>query len=188
MFYDLETTGLDPENCAIHQISAIIEVDYQIVEEINLRMRPHMGADISKQALEIGGVSFSDLMRNPLQYDQITEFKRSLGKHVVKYDPKDKYHIVGFCNRNFDDKFLRNWFSRNEDNYYGSWFWSNTQDVSVIASTYLEAERSTMHNFKLGTVASELGIEVDTDELHDATYDVRLTRDIYNSIRGFDIM
>ena len=36
-----------------------------------------------------------------------------------------------------------------------------------------------MENFKLMTVARFLGIEVDESQLHDALYDVKLTKEIY---------
>lgn len=37
-------------------------------------------------------------------------------------------------------------------------------------------------NFKLATVSKALGIEVDDSKLHDAEYDILLTRQIYNLV------
>lgn len=71
-------------------------------------------------------------------------------------------------------------FLQNGDNYFGSWFWSNSVDVMVLASQYLLAERPLMPNFKLSTVAAQLGVSVSEDKLHDALYDVDLTRDAYH--------
>jgi DNA polymerase-3 subunit epsilon len=39
-----------------------------------------------------------------------------------------------------------------------------------------------MENFKLKTVAQEMGIEVDESKLHDAKYDLELTYQIYQKI------
>jgi DNA polymerase-3 subunit epsilon len=39
-----------------------------------------------------------------------------------------------------------------------------------------------MPSFKLSRVAKTLGIEVDEDRLHDADYDVYLTREIYKTV------
>lgn len=39
-----------------------------------------------------------------------------------------------------------------------------------------------MENFKLMTVARTMGIEIDENKLHDATYDIELTRDIFYKI------
>lgn len=41
-----------------------------------------------------------------------------------------------------------------------------------------------MENFKLMTVAKTMGIEIDENKLHDATYDIELTRDIFYRIIG----
>lgn len=50
---------------------------------------------------------------------------------------------------------------QNGDKYFGSWFWSNSIDVMVLATPYLAAKRTEMENFKQGTVAKALGIQVD---------------------------
>lgn len=42
--------------------------------------------------------------------------------------------------------------------------------------------RNDMENFKLMTVAKTMGIEIDENKLHDATYDIELTRDIFYKI------
>jgi DNA polymerase-3 subunit epsilon len=39
-----------------------------------------------------------------------------------------------------------------------------------------------MPDFKLKTVAKEVGLVIDESKLHDAVYDVMLTRDIYKLI------
>ena len=44
-----------------------------------------------------------------------------------------------------------------------------------------------MPSFKQHRVARELGIEVDEDRLHDASYNVELTRGIYRIVTGLDI-
>jgi len=51
-----------------------------------------------------------------------------------------------------------------------------------LASNYLRAERHTMPNFKLMTVAKHLKIEVDESRLHDALYDIHLTKMIYDKV------
>ena len=51
-FFDLETTGLDEEKCAIVQIGGIIEINGKVVEEFKISMRPHAGALIQEEALK----------------------------------------------------------------------------------------------------------------------------------------
>ena len=52
----------------------------------------------------------------------------------------------------------------------------------VLASEFLKNKRHGMKDFKLMTVAREVGIEIDEAKLHDATYDIMLTREIYKII------
>lgn len=85
-------------------------------------------------------------------------------------------------NASFDNQFLRAWFLQNGDKYFGSWFWSNCLDIMVLATPYLAEKRSQMENFKQGTVAKTLGIEVDDTKLHDAMYDINVCMAIYNIV------
>ena len=107
-----------------------------------------------------------------------------LSKYVDRYDKKDKFFLVGYNNASFDNYFLKAFFVQNGDNYFYSWFWINSIDVMVLASQYLMRRRPEMHDFKQETVARELGIEIDPSMLHDASYDIQLTKLIYEKITG----
>lgn len=184
IFYDLETTGVNPRQHGIHQIAGYIEVDGKVVEEFNLHAKPNPKAKIEPEALKIAGIDELDLEFYPTMAETFDEFKGILSKYIDKYNTKQKAHLVGFNNRFFDDVFLRAWFEQNGDKFIGSWFWNNTLDVLVLASQYLLDRRADMPSFKLKRVAKELGIEVEEDKLHDAFYDVKLTRDIYKIVTG----
>ena len=105
-----------------------------------------------------------------------------LGRHVNKFDKKDKFFLVGFNSSSFDNAFFRAFFVQNNDNYFGSWFWSSTIDVMILAGQFLMKVRHLMTDFKLKTVAGTLGINVDETRLHDAYYDIELTRNIYKIV------
>lgn len=107
-----------------------------------------------------------------------------LEKYVDRYCPDQKILLVGYNNRQFDDSVLRSLFVRNGDKFFGSYFWSNTLDVLVLAGEYLQMRRQRMKNFKLATVARELGIEVKEKDFHGALYDVKVTRAIYEIVTG----
>lgn len=62
------------------------------------------------------------------------------------------------------------------------WFYPNCMDVYVMVTPFLMGVRNDMENFKLMTVARTMGIEIDENKLHDATYDIELTRDIFYKI------
>ena len=182
IYIDVETTGTNVKRHSIHQLSGIVEINGKVVDTFNYKVRPHEKAKIEAEALKVGGVTEEQI----LQYTHRTEIHKLLTSllkgYINKYDPSDKAHIVGYNNRGFDDLFLRAFFKQCKDPYFGSWFWSDTHDVLVMASLYLQDVRASMLNFKLATVARQFGFKVDETRLHDAFYDVELTRKIYLSI------
>ena len=113
------------------------------------------------------------------EYNQLIKL---LSKYIDKYDKTDKFFLAGYNNASFDNHFLKAFFVQNGDNYFYSWFWVNSIDVMVLASQYLMAERSKMKDFKQETVAKALGIPIESVKLHDATYDIELTKAIWDII------
>jgi DNA polymerase-3 subunit epsilon len=182
VFYDLETTGLKINLHGVHQISGYIEVDDVIVERFDFRVRPNPKAKIEQDALDVGGVTEKQILQYPAMGAVYRDMLTLLGRHCNRFERKDKMWLVGFNNRSFDDQFFRAWFIQNGDDFFGSWFFSDSLDVIVLASQYLLKRRVKMVNFKLMTVAKELGIEVDETKLHDSSYDVYLTRKIYRIV------
>lgn len=182
LFFDLETTGTNPAKNGIHQISGMIEIDGVVKEEFDYHVQPNPRAIIEDAALVVGGVTREQVMSYPPMNVIYDQFVKMLSKYVDKYDTKDKFFLVGYNNAAFDNQFLRGFFLQNGDKYFGSWFWVNSIDVMVMATVALAARRAAMENFKLSTVAAAMGIEVKTDKLHNAMYDIYLTRGIYAKI------
>ena len=110
------------------------------------------------------------------------QFTQMLSKYVDKYDRNDKFFLDGYNNASFDNYFLKAFFVQNGDNYFYSWFWVNSIDVMVLATQHLLEERHKMPDFKQETVARALGIELESDKLHNASYDIYLTREIYKRL------
>lgn len=184
IFLDLETTGTEPRLHSIHQISGLVEIDEVIIEEFNYFTQPHPKARYEPAALRIAGKTEEEMKAYPPMKEVHKSFTTMLSKYVDKYDPKDKAFIVGFNNRAFDDFFIRAWFEHCGDEFFGSWFYPDTLDVMPLACEYLLTRRTDMSSFKLKRVAIELGIEVIKEELHNASYDVELTRQIYRIVTG----
>jgi DNA polymerase-3 subunit epsilon len=181
LFFDLETTGLDPVKNAIHQIAIGILIDNELFK-IGFKIKPFNGAIIEQSALDVAGVTKEQILLYPEAikvYDCIVNI---LSKHVDKYDKTDKFHLVGYNNASFDNQFLRQFFTQNNDKYFGSWFWSDSIDVMVLASDKLKSVRHEMENFKQSTVAKKLGIELDETKLHDALYDLDICYEIYKLV------
>ena len=181
-FYDLETTGINPGKNGIHQISGQIVIDGEVKEEFDFHVRPNPKAVIEEEALAVAGVSKEQILSYPTMEYVFGQVIEMLSKYVDKYDKNDKFYLVGYNNASFDNQFFRGFFLQNGDKYFGSWFWSNSIDVMVLASQYLIDKRASMPNFKQCTVAETLGIKVEEEKLHDAMYDIYLCKSIYDII------
>lgn len=181
LFCDVETTGVDPEKSAVVQISGIVDIDGVERETFDIRIQPFPNQIVSKESLKINGLTIEDLKTFNKPLEGYSLFTQILSKYVSKFDKTDKFFMVGY-NSNFDDLFLRKFFQNCGDEYYGSWIWWPTIDISPFCAEFFKEERSKFPNFKLGTVAKAFGIEVDETRLHDALYDSILTRMIYTKI------
>lgn len=186
-FYDLETTGTNHKKHSIHQISGYIEVNNEVVEEFNFKVQPNPKAQIEQEALTVCGVT-EEQIRAYTPMDKVYKtIIALLSKYIDRYNPSEKMYLVGFNNRKFDDLFFHAWFEQNGDAYFFSWFYTESLDVQVLAGQYLIDRRKNMKAFKLKSVAKELGLIIDESRLHDAIYDVELTRDIYRIVTGLEI-
>lgn len=186
LYYDTETTGLKINQHSIHQISGWIEVSGQVVEKFDIKTHPHPKAKYDSKALLTCRVTEAQLKKYQNMKKAHKQLIGILSKYVDRFNKLEKMHLVGFRNSAFDDDFLRAWFKQNGDEYFGSYFFSGSVDVSALAAQYLLNRRYHMENFKLQTVAKELGIYIDEDKLHDASYDVELTHDIYQIVAGYE--
>lgn len=182
-FYDLETTGLNYKLNAIHQISGMVVIDGKIVEKFEYKVSPYLGAKIEDVALAIANKTKEEVMAYPPIKDVYRKLFNLFTKHIDRFDRFDKFILVGYNNLSFDNEFFREFITKHcDDKYYGSYFWSNSIDVLALASHHLRDERHKMSDFKLRSVAKQLGIEVDETKLHDAQYDIELTYLIYKKI------
>lgn len=182
LFFDLETTGLDDVINGIHQLGGCIEIDGVVVEEFDFKIKPAKHLFIEDEALKVSGITRETIETYESESLVYQKFITMLSKHINKFDKQDKAFLSGWNNIHFDNRFLREFFIRQGDKFFGSWFWSNSIDVMVLASEYLKHERPDMPNFKLVTVARELLPEIDESKAHDANYDIEMTRGIYKFI------
>ena len=185
IFYDIESTGLNEYKHSIHQIAGLVDIDNEIVEKFDFKTRPHPKALIEPEALSTCKVTKEQILAYPDMKEAYKKFSLLLGRYVDKFDPKQKAWLIGFNNRSFDDRFLFPWFAQNGDTYAGSWFYFGL-DVQSLAAQYLLNRRANMPSFKLKRVALELGLEIDQDRLHDASYEVELTYKIYRIVTELD--
>lgn len=183
LFFDLETTGIKYWRNGIHQISGEVVIDGVSKESFNYFVSPHPQCEIEEEALKVCNVTREQILAYPPMNRVYTDFVRMLSKYVSKFDKKDKFFLVGYNNASFDNSFLKAFFVQNNDNFFYSWFWVNSIDVMVLATQHLMHKRPDMTDFKLETVARTLGIEIEQSKLHDASYDIYLTKEIYQRIK-----
>lgn len=186
LFFDLETTGLDPKKNGIHQLSLMLEVDGEIVKEVNVNVRPFPQDEINPDALKVSGLTPEQIVGEGYYSPQSVykSLTTLLDAYCDKFDKRDKVFLCGYNSQSFDSQFLRAFFEKNGDKYFGSYFWTVNFDVMVMAGFYLAEQRPDMPDFKLATVAKFMGIEVDETKLHDATYDLILTRGIFEKLKN----
>ena len=183
VYIDVETTGTDPVKHGIHQLSGIIEVDGGEVENFDFRPRPRDNEEISEEALKVAGVTKDQIMAGTPPGEVLIKFKNMLKKYVDPYDKTDKFQFVGY-NASFDMKFIREFFKKGEDSYFGSWFYFPYIDVMSKAAYELRNERNNLPNFKLTTVAKYLGIEFDEEKAHNALFDIELTKEVLKRLEN----
>lgn len=191
LYLDLETTGTEFWKHGIHQISGAIEIDGVIKEYFDCKVQPNEKAMIDQKALDVANITIEVLKTYRPMKEVFVEFEKMIAKYVDKFNKKDKFFICGYNCASFDVPFFRAWFKQNArtqkelefGNYFGSWFWSSSIDIMVLAAEKLKHERAEMIDFKLSTVAKHLGVHVDESKLHDAQYDIEISiRSYYKCI------
>jgi len=176
IFLDTETTGFDEKKNSLYQVGLIYE-DFEKNLEFEIKLRPWDNREFNQESLDLVGLKIDDLMTLPHHTDQFQIFKKFLGSVIDPYNPRDKAFLIGY-NIAFDERFLREWFRLNDDNYFGSWFWTPAIDVMDLAAFKLMMDRPNMENFKQSTVCKYLGIK-QTGDIHEALNDVRMTRELF---------
>ena len=173
-FIDTETTGTDPARHAIIQIAGQVVIDGDVKERFEFFLRPHEGAEIEDAALTVNGRTREEIAAFPPASTAYRSLIALMSKYVDKFSKTDKFFFVAY-NAHFDMDFMRALWTRLGDKYFWSWFFFPSIDVMAVAAWHLADKRHTMPNFKLGTVAAQLGVQFD-GKLHDAQADIELTR------------
>lgn len=181
LFIDTETTGTDPMQHGVIQIAGMVIIDDEVKEKFDYKIKPFSKDVIDEKALEITRTNRADLFDETRLYPRkaYLAFVEVLESYVDKFVSKDKFQFVGY-NANFDMRFLREFFRKNSDNYFGSFCFFPPLDVMSLAAFHFKRERSKLENFKLLTVAKALQLQIDESKAHDAFYDIELTKSVFD--------
>lgn len=182
-FTDTETSGVDPKKHGITQIAGEIgtltrDGAYHVLNTFNYPVSLFPGDIVDKAALDVQGADIEEVMRRPPPDEVYRQLSGILTNHIEKFDKKDKAFFIAY-NSPFDNQFMREFWTKNSDSYFGSWFFNPDICVMRMAAHALKFERHEMQNMKLATVAQKMGIEYDENTLHNAAIDIAITRRIY---------
>ena len=180
IFLDTETTGLDFHKNGIIQISGIIDINGEIKEEFDFRVRPFLGDFLSMDALKITGMTKEKLLEFPIAENVYHQLVCILDKYVDRYNKADKFFMVG-QNTKFDYDFLNEWFKKNGNEYFYAYIDYHIIDLVTITAMLQLAGRISVPNMKLETVAKAFQMDF---RAHDSLEDVKVTRKIFYKYLG----
>jgi DNA polymerase III epsilon subunit-like protein len=171
---DTEDSGTSPEKNGILQISGLMEIDDVVIDTINLELATFPDDEINDEALAVNGIDRASIPSRMPPIDAYRKLLAFLCKYCDKFDKVDKLVLAG-KNIAFDDSFLRKFWQKCGDKYYGSMFFNVRIDVqSEIAKKVVDGLR--LPNYKLSTLCEHFGIEL---KAHDAMSDIVATRRLY---------
>jgi len=182
LWLDVETTGLDARRNDVIQIAGILDVNTIPGVEFNIFVQPFNYDNIEEEALRVNGRSIDELRHFLTPAQAHAELIDKLGGFINKYDRSDKAFIGG-QNPSFDRDFLKEFFNKNEDKFFGSWFDYHIVDLCALSLVFhikgiVDLTDGTGKiSVKLSNVAHAFGLE--QKEPHNALDDIRLTRRIF---------
>jgi len=187
IFYDVETTGLEPAFDQIVQFAAMVTDDqFDIQEELNLRcrLRPHVIA--SPGAMRVTGVGPKAIQSAPLSaYEMACQIRRFIERHGPAI-------LVGFNSISFDESMLRQMFFQALHPTYLTNTNGNTRmDVMKLAHAAASHKPEAINvpvnengkpSFKLSHLIAANGLSL--DNAHDAMADAKATLDLARLLRA----
>ena len=178
IYFDTETTGLDTKINDIVQLAFIIEIDGKVKERHNLKCQPFNYDTVTEEALDIQKRCIQEIKEWQKPEEMYCELLMILHKYIDRYDNTDKFYPAG-QNVSFDIGFLRSFFEKNNDKYFGSYINRFSIDLMAIMRFLQYGSLVNIENAKLVTVAKYFDIEF---KAHDAMSDIEVTREIIKKV------
>lgn len=184
IWIDCETTDSDiKRGGGIHQLSYILDIDGKEVVKRNFKMSPFKNDLINAKALQVCNVTIEEIQAYPSPIEAFNIL-------VQDIKPYKKVIIGSFNGAIFDNPYFQGWWfkCRNESKRWDldilEYIHFDPLDVRILALNDLQEIRDTLFGFKLSDVAGYYGVASEADKLHDASYDIQITRDIYYAIKA----
>lgn len=173
LYFDTETTGLNPKVNEIIQFSAILEKNQKILGVINLMIQPTKLDAIDPEALKVIGKTVEELKSGVAPCVALHEIQEFLGSQVDKYDKKDKVYPAGH-NVQFDLDFFQNFWKQHGDPYgIGSYINWRALDSRILANFLILKGKIKVPDVKLGTLCGYYNIPLDA---HNSLNDIEANR------------
>jgi len=182
IFLDVETTSLIKERTGLWQLGGIIDCGKR-QREFSFKCDIFDEDDVNPDTMKMHNLTIKDLAKLPDPTEVFEEFQALLASYVDRFDKQDKFYFINF-GAEFDSEVVRQWFLKNGDEFYGSWFWHPPIDIMPLAMQDLIGKRHELKNFRLDSVCRYYGIEVDDEKIHDALYDAIIARELYRRVVG----
>lgn len=180
LWFDTESTGLNPVKNDIIQVSGIIVIDGKEMETFNFKCQPFSYENIDPEATAVHGITEEMMRTFPEPQIAYKELVSIFDKYVDRYDRNDKFIPSGF-NVRYDVDFLYQFFKKNNDNYCFSWISGYPFDIySLAVGLHYFGFVPKTKNFKLETLAEYFGVELNA---HDSLSDVKATRELAKILR-----
>lgn len=157
LFIGLSTTGVDPEDNGIYELSYIFDGDCKkIMGTIHIdTYRQYQVSEFVKDAWLKEKYKTPEDAIEP--FHAATLFVNLLSEFVDRFKSEDRLTLVSF-NTKFDEDFLRE-FLKLAGKSFTSYFWNNTIDLMSLSSFIFREDRAKFVNYKLSTIAKLFDIE-----------------------------
>lgn len=181
LWVDTETTGLMPWIHDIHQLSGMIEIDGNVVEEFDFRLQPLNIDAVQQGALDVSGVDFDTICCYPHPSRVFGDFTSMLSKYVKRTDKNDKFIFAGH-NAPFDYEFVRHLFKKLGQTGFNQYLHYKVLDTYGLAFMINYKFPFACENLKLETLSSYFNIP---HTPHEAMSDIRATRELFYHLLDF---
>lgn len=131
-WFDTETTGLNPSEHSIVQMSGMIVVDKVTVERFNFRCAPPPWEKCEPEALKVTGYKEEDVRSWPDPGNTFDSLIGMFDKHIDKFNKTDKLIMAGH-NPNFDKLMLEGMAKKLKFDYLFSYIDYHMLDTANIA-------------------------------------------------------
>lgn len=174
LYFDCETSGVDPKRHAILQIAWIIKAGNEIIAKKCFDVKPEDSHDLNLKALEVNGFTF-ERMKAGIDGSLMT---RLLAEDIRLAMGGGDALIPCGHNVRFDLEFLSAYLQKGTEKYtihYGnSSALQMNRPVCTMALCHYLNYRHILHlnDYKLATVCGYFGIPIDA---HDALSDIEAT-------------